>query len=237
MKMKSLAAMAAGTGEMARTGRAGRTGRTGRAGSAARLLALSVLAFAVLLAGCVGRTAGWNPEARTVGLYSPVVVDVPAEYSHAGTLRVRLVGKGDIMTMVPVDTMESEVFTAPDKVMLAQRLIKFDRYYHFRFLGGEKAEAWGRTWRTADYVLDTAAPDAEFAQYIAYLKRTGVTLPATVRVHILDRLAGDFILMRVVTLSYGAAAGDMTKLDPLPPFSKMYDQEQHSDPGDFRIAP
>ncbi|MFV0349919.1 MAG: hypothetical protein ACK5JO_15195 [Halodesulfovibrio sp.] len=234
MKMNNLAAR---TAMPATAAMSGMTGRTGRVGSTARLLALSVLAFAVLLGGCVGRTTGWNPEARTVGLYSPVVVDVPAEYSYAGALRVRVVGEGDVITRVPVDTMESEVFTAPDKVMLAQRLIKFDRYYHIRYLGGEKTEAWGRTWRTADYVLDTAAPDAEFAQYIAYLKSAGVTLPATVRVNILDRLAGEFILMRVVTLSYGAAAGDMTKLAPLPPFSKMYDQEQHSDPGDFRIAP
>lgn len=193
------------------------------------LLAMSLLSLAVLLAGCVARTASWNDQTRTVRLYSPVVVEIPAGYAFAGSLRTRVVGKGDIATRVPVDTMESEVFTAPDKVMLTQRLIKSDRFYHFRFLGGEKADAWGYTWRTADYVLDTTAPDAEFAQYIAFLNGAGVKLPAKARVHMLDRLSGDFVLMRVVTISYDAAAGDMTGLAPLPPFSKLYDQEKHGE--------
>ncbi|UZP66910.1 hypothetical protein N1030_15050 [Desulfovibrio mangrovi] len=194
------------------------------------LLAMSLLAFAVLFAGCVARTASWNDQTRTVRLFTPVVVEIPAGFEFAGSLRTRVVGWGDIVTRVPVDTMASEVFTAPAKVMLTQRLIKTDRFYHFRFLGGEKADAWGYTWRTADYVLDTTAPDAEFAQYIAFLNAAGVKLPAKARVHMLDRLSGDFVLMRVVTISYGAAAGDMTGLEPLPPFSKLYDQEKHAEP-------
>ncbi len=196
------------------------------------VLLLTAVSLSVLLAGCVTQVPRWNPEERKVALYGGVTVDVAPRYTHAGSMRVNVVGEGDIVTVIPRDTFETEVFTADGAVLLSQRLAKLDRFYHFRFLGGEKTEAWGKTWRVANYVLDTTAPDAEFAQYLAFLHDEGVTLPPKVRVQILDRLSGEFTLQRAVTLLYSGDAGSVDGLEPLPPFRKLYDQEQHiQDPG------
>lgn len=197
------------------------------------LLSLLIMsAVMALLAGCAYHGTGWNPQKRTVTLYTPTVVEIPDEYTYVGSMRARVEGTGDVATIIPYDSFDTKVFTANGKVLLAQRLIKDDRYYKFRFLGGEKADVWGVTWRTAVYVYDRAVPHGEFAQYADYLAGAGVRLPQKVHVRILDRLASDFIVLRVVTLSYGDGADETTGLQPLPLFRSMYDQEQNFERGE-----
>lgn len=254
--------------------RAGGSGGAGRRmhGPARRAVAWPVLllvaAVAMLAAGCAPRTAPWNPVSRELVLYYPTTVTVPQEYVPAGTLRVVVEGKGDVATIRPRDILETRVFTAEGAVLLAQRLVKTDRVYRFRYLGGVKSEQWGLEWRTAEYVLDTALPDREYEQYVLYLHSMGVVLPRMVKVRVLDRLASDFILLRMVTLEYepvpqetleakgignvgdvggkpapapapvpapateDSAASQGTgygHLKPVPPFSRMYDQELYHD--------
>ncbi|GFM36261.1 hypothetical protein [Desulfovibrio psychrotolerans] len=224
-------------------------------------LVLLLAAVAMLAAGCAPRTAPWNPVSRELVLYHPTTVTVPQEYVPAGTLGVVVEGKGDVATIRPRDILETRVFTAEGSVLLAQRLVKTDRVYRFRYLGGMKSEQWGLEWRTAEYVLDTALPDREYEQYVLYLHRVGVVLPRMVKVRVLDRLASDFILLRMVTLEYepvpqetleakgigstggtpagvppsapeGSAASQGVAyghLKPVPPFSRMYDQELSQD--------
>lgn len=200
-------------------------------------IALLTLVFVAsmmsLMGGCVASAPRWNAETRVAALHGPSQVTVPERYTYFGAMYASVVGEGDIVTMIPRDDFDTDVFVSEDSVMLVQRLVKLDRFYRFRYLGGVKTQAWDQAWRIGNYALDTTAPDSEFAQYLAFLKAHGVTLPKMVRVQILDKLSTDFIVVRVVTLLHDGPESSVEGLDPLPPFRKLYDQEQareHSEP-------
>ncbi len=189
---------------------------------------VSVVALALLLAtvGCSGRSVtGWNPETRTVTLFVPTTVPVPDGYSYLGTTKVLVTGETDVITVSPTDVISSDVFVKGDSVLLAQRLVKTNRVAQFRYLGGSKTEAWGSEWRTREYGLDTAQANSEFASYLSFLRENNVTVPAHMSVRVLDKLASDFILVRMITLEPAADATAFAELSPVPSFDRMYDQE------------
>ena len=224
------------------------------------LLPVSVrvlLVFGAMLAfsGCAGMQADkWQPTERTLDLYTHYTLQVPDGYTYAGKAFTYARTEGVSPVVSIRDRFESYIFTQKNgQVLFLQVNRKFRKAYNFRFLGGDKVEIGGRKWRNADYVLPVDTTDREYREYMTWLKAKNIELPKQYNVSVQDKLASEFVLLRIMTFTPDVpemagvtGASDMADAMPkmksvkeyadsesgtlvMPPYGELYDQERHAD--------
>lgn len=185
-----------------------------------------VVLVLILLAACTGTRFAdrHQPGASEISLWRGERIPLDPAWRYLGAERIPVRGAMWNSNLVPSDQVETLVFTQATEVgtaiLLLSRVDKNGGIEIFRYLGGEKTELAGQTYREARYGLDANATDPEYGRYFAAVTQAGLSLAPHYAARILDRLPVETTLIRVMELTPGPAA------PPLPRYGRLYPQER-----------
>ena len=188
-------------------------------------LNIGALIVLAVLAGCATTPFAerYQPGASEVVMWGGESIPIEPGWRFLGDEQISVRGKFRDTSLIPIDHLQTLVFVREGdggpSVLLISRVVKMGSREAFIFLGGEKTEINGRTYREDLYSLSADTADPEYRRYFARVAEAGLKPAPSYRVRILDRLPVDTVLVRVMELT--PAEGAST----LPPYGRLYPQE------------
>lgn len=179
-----------------------------------------------LIVSCAGkRTADrLQPGTSEITLWANESISLDPDWRHLDTDRLTVRGTILDSSLIPMDRMETLIFTRPagnaTAILLLSKVVKNGITETFRYLGGNKIEVDGLKYRETRHGLDVRTTDTEYARYFAAVSQAGLPLAPNYAVKVLDRLPLDTVLVRIMELTPGEGT------HPLPPYGELYLQER-----------
>lgn len=179
-----------------------------------------------LLTACTASrfTELYQPGATHVSLWRSESIPLDAGWKYLGAERVTVRGQIWNSSLMPADEMQTMIFVRQEagipSLLFLSRVIKTSQTEIFTFLGGTKTVLNGTSYRESEYSLTSNSTDPEYRRYFELVRTTGHALAPGYSVRVLDRLPLDTVLVRSMELTPSET------ISTLPPFARLYQQEQ-----------